>query len=130
MKVIYEKSAGKAFKATYSQKLEEFLEWNDSCSSPEGDIKFDEAKVVSGLHTSYCPDDDNPNPRATIRLSNEKLRGGGTWHVLHWRPDGPSKIFEANAAEHARLKRLERKRNVKTRQSAKRTMQTRSMGDI
>jgi hypothetical protein len=46
MKIIYEKSAGTTFKATYSEKLEEFLEWNDSCASPEGDIQFDEAKVV------------------------------------------------------------------------------------
>ncbi|KAN0079787.1 hypothetical protein V8E54_005001 [Elaphomyces granulatus] len=93
---LFEKSAGTTFKATYSEKLEEFLEWNDSCASPEGDtirrskscvsdqldIPRYFARHRSGLHTSYCPDDDNPNPRATIRLSNQKLREEGTWNVL------------------------------------------------
>jgi hypothetical protein len=88
----------------------------------EGEIS---PAVVSGTSCelncagrSYCPDDDNPNPRATIRLLNQKLREGGTWHVLHWRPDGESKIFEKNAAEHAKLKRLDRGQSTPFSRSA------------
>ena len=49
-------------------------------------------RYSNGLHPTTSTWDPNPVPHVTIRLSTPALRAQESWYVLHWRPNGQSRV--------------------------------------
>ena len=48
--------------------------------------------ISNGLHPTTSTWDSNPVPHVTVRLSTPALRAQERWYILHWRPNGQSRV--------------------------------------
>lgn len=70
----------------------------------------------NGLHPTTSTWDPDSVPHVTIRLSTPTLRGQQSWHVLHWRPTGQSRVAPRPDNETSNNKRRADRKAKKQRQ--------------
>ncbi|KAG6003521.1 hypothetical protein E4U21_001921 [Claviceps maximensis] len=77
VRTLYEATCDQDFRTNHKDAFECWINTpgNASLETDSGPIYFDQANVLSSLHPNTSRYDRNPEPHATIRLSDASLRG-------------------------------------------------------